>query len=69
MVSVMTPDRKTHLILSSLRQRAVREANQHYGGDDTAGIAGELNSLADELEAESPAVPGRSPDDDEEWLK
>jgi len=54
----MAPERRQHLLVSSLRQRAVLEANTHYGGDLSQGIAGELTSLADVLEAE--VLPGRS---------
>lgn len=42
--------REQELLLATLRLRAVQEANLHYGGDDTRGIAGELNALADKLE-------------------
>jgi hypothetical protein len=39
-----------YLLVSSLRVHAVQEANLHYAGDDTCGIAGELNALADKIE-------------------
>jgi hypothetical protein len=54
----MTPEHKQHLIISSLRLRAVQEANLHYGGSFDRGIAKELSDLADEIEAE--ALPGDS---------
>ena len=60
----MTPERTRHLLVSSLRQRAVLEANTHYGGDLSKGIAGELTDLAAALEAET--LPGRSAEED--WL-
>ena len=58
----MTPERKRHLIVSSLSLRAVQESNLHYGGE-LRGIAKELTDLADEIEAE--ALPGNSAD---AWL-
>lgn len=59
----MTPERRTHLIITSLRLRAVTEAHLHYGRDLTKGIAGELSELADTIEAE--ALPASSTED---WL-
>ena len=59
----MAPERKQHLILSSLRLRAVQESNLHYGGSFDLGIAKELSDLADELEAQ--ALPG---DSESEWM-
>lgn len=46
-------ERELHLVVSSLRQRAVTEARLHYDGNPDAGIAGELNRLAAKLAGEA----------------
>lgn len=62
-------DRQRFLLVSSLRQRAVLEANTHYGGNLACGIAGELGALADQLDAvQTPAAPPSPVAEDLSWL-